>query len=442
MADQELTTTYRPGGWVALSTRDTWLLVDLSPDHVLVRTSWSLVSTGATVDAVLDLLAGGGIANTPDFALVHLTTAERRVVVRGEARAVLHLDKAGGPITVHAPRPTSWVDRLIDDTAKVIELISAQAEDHTGVQLPMSAGVTMAAAVRIDPDSSATAPAEHPEQARPMPSPPAPPPPPVQPQEPPPAAPGTPADADAAPSYDHLFGATQGPPEPDPSATAGWHTMYPPEPAVAGPELALPPADPGGLIDAVPSFSEPQPVAVPMQAETAADEISHTVDRSRLPRQPAESRAPTVLAGYCPAGHLSPPHAAVCRLCGAAMPNQPGFEIPRPALGVLRMSTGDMVTLDRGVVLGRAPQTDVTGEDRPHVVRLKSPENDISRNHAEIVLDGWHVYVKDLGSVNGTEVTLPGQRPIRLREHELQLLENGARVTLADEVTLTFEVTP
>jgi hypothetical protein len=51
------------------------------------------------------------------------------------------------------------------------------------------------------------------------------------------------------------------------------------------------------------------------------------------------------------------------------------------------------------------------------------------------------VYVKDLGSTNGTVITLPGRAPVRLRPDDLQLLEHGSQITLADEVTVTFEVT-
>ncbi len=101
-----------------------------------------------------------------------------------------------------------------------------------------------------------------------------------------------------------------------------------------------------------------------------------------------------------------------------------------------------MVTLDRGVLFGRAPTpSPAQAAERPNVLRLQSPYNDLSRNHAEIVLDGWNVYIRDLGSTNGTMVTLPGQPPTRLREHDLFLLEPGALVNLADEVNIQFEVT-
>ena len=47
---------------------------------------------------------------------------------------------------------------------------------------------------------------------------------------------------------------------------------------------------------------------------------------------------------------------------------------------------------------------------------------------------------KTSDSTNGTVVTLPGQAPVRLRPDDLQLLEPRRRDTLADEITVTFEV--
>jgi hypothetical protein len=277
--------------------------------------------------------------------------------------------------------------------------------------------------------------------------------------------------------------------EPAWGETAGWHTSAAPfvpvttvsdaaasPPADQEPPVALQsesePVAVGGLIDALPwatpaepptedvprwtpppvvpagtpipdaqSHTPRQPPAV---AAGSPDDVAHTVDRAALLaalNDPPPVTGPSVLAGHCPAGHLSPPHAPVYRVCGTAMPQQDAFEIARPPLGVIRLSTGDTVALDRGVLLGRAPSEPADGDERPHLVKLASPENDISRNHAEIVLEGWHVFVRDLGSTNGTVVTLPGRAPTRLRTADLQLLEHGSVVTLADEVSFTFEVT-
>ena len=151
---------------------------------------------------------------------------------------------------------------------------------------------------------------------------------------------------------------------------------------------------------------------------------------------------PIVLAVLCPAGHASSPHSGSCRVCGRDIPPQQPFQTPRPRLGQLRISTGGVVPLDRGVLLGRAPRvnSDLPPNARPHLVRLGSVDNDISRNHAEVVLEGWHVLVRDLGSTNGTTIALPGQEPVRLRPTEDQGIEPGTVISLADEVTLVYEV--
>ena len=202
--------------------------------------------------------------------------------------------------------------------------------------------------------------------------------------------------------------------------------------------------------DAPPSVDEATPSAppVPVPARTELlPVVEHptpdvTTHRVTLPRTDDDLDRPVVLAVLCPAGHPSPPHAGTCRTCGREIPPQQPFPTPRPSLGVLRISSGGSVPLDRGVLLGRAPRVneELPANQRPHLLRVGGPDRDISRNHAEILLEGWHVLVRDLGSTNGTTVTLPGQEPVRLRPTEDQGIEPGTVVTLADEVELTYEV--
>lgn len=460
--------SYLPGQWVAVSGPGMWLLVDLPPQHEIVQRSWAALSVDpdpdALVDGVLDAMVSAGVASVPPFALVRVRDDVLRAVVRGTARAEIGAES--GSRTVVAAPGVLWADELVEGTVDTV-LLAGPSEPTSAVELPMASGVTMAASIRIEPGSKQSA-AVHP----------------LAPPEPSPAVAeragqpdadetGQPdadeSSADASPSYDFLFGATQRPPtdlvgaapEVDPDAdtvpepptpsvtqdpptaseTAQWHTSAAAQVA-APPAESVPPQPPtgsGGVIDALP-WASPAPPAPPPPEDTGV-----TVDRSALRAATAEAppvAGPTVLAGHCPAGHLSPPHAATCRICNAPMPQQDAFEIARPTLGVLRLSTGDVVNLDRGVLFGRAPAepAEVDGE-RPNLVKLASPDNDISRNHAEVVLDGWHVFVRDLGSTNGTVVVLPGRAPNRLRADDLQLLEHGTVVTLADEVSFTFEVT-
>ncbi|MCE1179085.1 MAG: FHA domain-containing protein [Micrococcales bacterium] len=212
-----------------------------------------------------------------------------------------------------------------------------------------------------------------------------------------------------------------------PAAPAAYPPVGEPAPPVSEPaQPASEPATPVG--EPAPPVSEPAPrVSEPAPATT---------------HMGGEATWPIILAVLCPAGHTSPPHAGVCRACGREIPPQMPFETHRPALGVLRLSTGDVVTLDRGVLLGRSPKvnSNLAPADRPHLLRVPSPENDISRNHCEVVLEGWHVLVRDLGSTNGTTVALPGELPVRMRASDQQALEPGTVVTMAEEVSFTFEV--
>jgi len=146
---------------------------------------------------------------------------------------------------------------------------------------------------------------------------------------------------------------------------------------------------------------------------------------------------------------VNPPSGAACRRCGAPLPHDP-VPVPRPVLGVLRLSLGDVIALDRGVVMGRNPRTDFGGpdgfggpggEERPHVVKLPSADGDISRTHLRVSLDGWHVLVTDLNSTNGTLVTLPGRDPQQLRPGEPVPIQPGTVVTLAEGIDFRYEVT-
>lgn len=150
---------------------------------------------------------------------------------------------------------------------------------------------------------------------------------------------------------------------------------------------------------------------------------------------------PQVWAVHCSQGHASPPYSPRCRICGIQLPpHQQPVAITRPPLGRLQLSTGTTVVLDRGAVLGRSPRADSNQPGvPPHLVKIMLA--DISRLHAEVRLEDWQVLVRDLGSANGTFLTLPGHQPQQLRAMEEYALEPGSMVSLGGSVTFTFEVT-
>ena len=252
-------------------------------------------------------------------------------------------------------------------------------------------------------------------------------------------------------SYDHLFGHTINrtveeaavrpeEPQPEPPATMaqGARASAEDAPAAASP---IENADPGlaaypapvfstmtGMIDSVPgpsqrATSDAHIGATSVRAEPFRDDSGPgelTISRAAqqaLARQMAAPGAlrpvgPSVHAVRCSAGHLNPPHLERCRSCPSVITEQAPISVPRPVLGALCFSSGDEIALDRSVLIGRSPASDhlVDGE-RPHIVKVPSPGQDISRNHLEVRIDGWHVLVRDLNSTNGTLVIRPGGSP-------------------------------
>jgi len=187
-----------------------------------------------------------------------------------------------------------------------------------------------------------------------------------------------------------------------------------------------------------------QEVPVPIDDDDGA---SLTVSRSTLDKMRMQGAVPPPTGGQsvhgvlCDSGHPNPPAATVCRVCSLPLELVDAVSMPRPVLGVLRFSNGIEVALDRPVIIGRAPKAErVSAREIPQLVTLPSPDKDISRNHVEVKLDGWHVIVVDMGSTNGTVVTLPGQPPERLRGQEEQPISPGTVVTIAEESTFVYEV--
>ncbi|WP_051973587.1 protein phosphatase 2C domain-containing protein [Cryobacterium sp. MLB-32] len=119
------------------------------------------------------------------------------------------------------------------------------------------------------------------------------------------------------------------------------------------------------------------------------------------------------------------------------VPNSPTLT---PVLaGVLLMSSGGEVLLDRGAIIGRKPSagTFLTGT-MPHLVTVPSPQQDISRSHVEVRCEGLTVVAVDLGTTNGTRLLRGGQAAARLNPQEPTILVHGDVLDLGDEVRVTF----
>lgn len=205
-------------------------------------------------------------------------------------------------------------------------------------------------------------------------------------------------------------------------ADAGFPTLIPTEYTFAP---ATPPMPDDGALDATVHSAPRSPAASPAAPE--GDHDGSTISLAELRRMREE------------AGEAPPQATATA---GPDTPTEilPVVENPPTEHGSARLSTGQVVTLDRIVIIGRRPRaTRASGDDLPHLVAVDSPQQDISRSHLEIRPEGDSVVVIDLHTTNGSTLLRPGADPMRLHPGEHTLVLSGDVVDLGDGVTITFE---
>ncbi|MGP9539773.1 FHA domain-containing protein [Brachybacterium sp. AOP43-C2-M15] len=206
----------------------------------------------------------------------------------------------------------------------------------------------------------------------------------------------------------------------------------PPRPATAGRDGR---PDPGR------HASAPHPVAPsgppPVQAGGTAS-TAFSAPSATGSGHPVGGGAVALPGLVCAHGHANSPERAVCRVCSAPLQGETRTVV-RPPLGVVEVSHGERIVLDRSAVIGRRPRASrVSVSDVPQLITVPSPQQDVSRSHLELRLEGWHVVALDLGTTNGTTLHREGFEPVRLRSTEGMLLHDGDRLDLGDGVLLTF----
>lgn len=143
-----------------------------------------------------------------------------------------------------------------------------------------------------------------------------------------------------------------------------------------------------------------------------------------------------VEAAMCDQGHPNPTRASTCLQCGRPVQPQPDWElIDQPVVGSVRFEDGSQVGIDRPIIIGRKPKESTTS------VTITIDHAEVSREHAEISVEGWAVWVTDLGSRNGTFVCPPGtDSPVRLDSGVQHHLETGTVVQLGTpQATFVYE---
>jgi hypothetical protein len=108
----------------------------------------------------------------------------------------------------------------------------------------------------------------------------------------------------------------------------------------------------------------------------------------------------------------------------AAPPARYGFRVGRSERTVL---------LDVAAYVGRSPGSPrISNGELPKLIRVQSPQGEVSSTHLEIRQLGASVIVTDLRSTNGSTVSVPGSAPRSLRQGESMVVTPGTLVDIGD----------
>ena len=382
---------YASGAGVLVGSGAQWVLLTDPADEQVVQEIWDVLSMTApsgtaAVERVMAIVEKAFDGDPPGLAMVDFTSGASTTLSRG----VGHVRMAG--------------------PGRVLSLDGGIDPDGLAPTRRLVGGVVAADRVELEPLSAKVAPVHRAQEA---------------------AAP--------APSAAMIDGipesilAAKGPDGPPPRN-----------------RIRRPVEDTGSLTDT----SEPDPLLVerieegahttirppsePHEAPARHDD-DHDGSTTHRPAHLSHSTAPTVLAVSCPLGHLTPPISPQCRVCHQRVAPQEPRRVDRPSLGGLRLPTGEVVPLDRGVILGRKPAPAEGSTDWPHLVHLPSDHSFVSRRHLQVELDGWDVVARDLDSRGGTTFAPPGREPQRMRPGDAYVLEPGTVLDMAHVYAVRFE---
>jgi hypothetical protein len=401
--------SYRKGSWFGILGEHGTVLLPAS-EKARVAAVWELADAGAGFDELLDALIASGLRGLPGFVLMSNGDDTTRVLLRGEPRAVFRLAD-GDIVEIDGGQAATWVERSLSGVVSAQLLV---AESESDVDFEVDGGLVRVS--RIDqpphagpvdawPGSTALPePADEPERAE------------------------APAPAWVAQVLEHdavepaaIAPDAWGDPETELMATAG------DAPAFATDPLSDPLSDPlpaEGHVHAPPPAPSypfppppfPPPMPPPQFDPTDIDHDGHTVSGGWDPNQFARQQP--------------------------GIPGQP----PAPsvtAVPVARLvfSNGETIDVDRAVLVGRAPEARrFTSTEQPRLVTVPSPNQEISSTHLEVRpgsgADHGSAVVTDMGSTNGSVLTLPGLAAEDLQPGIAVQLVPGSVIDLGDGVTI------
>lgn len=170
-------------------------------------------------------------------------------------------------------------------------------------------------------------------------------------------------------------------------------------------------------------------------------------DRQRRSRAEAEadSVADTVIGDVAGRGIVDDTIIRSPRAIPSPAPLPAG--VAAPSFYRVRVNESETLSLDRDIVVGRAPTPRRVATGVPPVfVRVPSPRNEVSSTHLRIHQDGSSVIITDLRSTNGTVITTLGSAAATMTPGDSIVAGPGTLVDIGDgnvlEILATARMLP
>ncbi|HEX4059285.1 MAG TPA: FHA domain-containing protein [Galbitalea sp.] len=375
--------TARDPKWIAMVAGGCVLVVTAGLPQERLEDLWDLVSTGKSTQPVLDALTRGGISTTPDFVLGTFAPVdgvaafEFSVIVRGSLAVRVH--SADEQAEISGAGVSTWFERTVPNATLV--QVGARAAESLSATAPGYALVGGSAPIAwLSLGSLAM------------------------------SGPAAESSAIEALPAARLLPAQRIAKEPVTD------TIVDPGITISDATIATPPPgdDPDGGYDFL--FGET---------------VVRTVEGAAV-REDAGA-----VAGDHDGKTAVGLTAAERRAARAARPARNLRTVAQSSFS-LEFSTGEKEILDQTLIIGRAPSAGkVSASSVPRLVTVGGPDQDISRNHVQVSVEGETVMVTDLQSRNGTLVTFPGRPPQQLRGGQPTAVLVGSVVDLGSGVSFT-----
>lgn len=119
--------------------------------------------------------------------------------------------------------------------------------------------------------------------------------------------------------------------------------------------------------------------------------------------------------------------------------SEAGDQRQSPVAFAMRIGGHSLIPLDTAAYIGRSPSAPrVAGPRAPRLVMVPSPSQEISSTHVRIAQEAETVVITDLGSTNGTTVTVGGRSPQTLRQGESLVVSAQAVVDIGEGIRIVI----